>query len=207
MFRTASRALMSLVGPAMTPVPVSKAAWIPWAPQMFSLAESTAMSLRVTCHSPVSVLESGCQTMYSELMRLSEAAPNVTSESSSSPSLASHTAKRLLSRAPALAKLPRKLKFAARDAPCKPRPNIPSYGSKLNGSSDISAASTRPALVQSSPPRPRQTVSCTGRPVRLPVPTDSLTASPSALESAPSALELVPAASDTSSMVALEAAS
>mmetsp|Transcript_129520 Transcript_129520/g.360848 ORF Transcript_129520/g.360848 Transcript_129520/m.360848 type:complete len:202 (+) Transcript_129520:517-1122(+) len=169
---------MRFVGPAMTLVPVSNAAWQPGAAQSFSLTMSTATSLSVTCHMPVRVFESCCQKTSPEPRRSFETAPNAISPSSSSASVDSQTAKRLLSKAPVSARTFRKLKRSERDAPGRPRPSTPSYGSKPKGSSDISVASTRPVRAQSWPSGPKQTMSSSGTPTRVPLPTGSSTPAP-----------------------------
>mmetsp|Transcript_109957 Transcript_109957/g.355063 ORF Transcript_109957/g.355063 Transcript_109957/m.355063 type:complete len:219 (+) Transcript_109957:622-1278(+) len=175
MFNTPRSAWINVAGPAITLVPVSNAAWQPCRPQRCKLVMSMATSLMVACHMPMSTLESGRQRVSREPIRSSLTPPKVISESSSSPSIESHTAKRLLSKASASARFPKKLKCPSSDVPSLPKPRIPSYEKRPNGSSDISVAATSSVCVQRLSSGPRQTLSSSTSPVRPPAPTRTRT--------------------------------
>mmetsp|Transcript_27453 Transcript_27453/g.65238 ORF Transcript_27453/g.65238 Transcript_27453/m.65238 type:complete len:215 (-) Transcript_27453:336-980(-) len=175
-FNSCMMASIMTLGPAMTPVPVSKAAWQPdFFAQRPWRTRFTVRSFMATCHRPVVVELTGSHAM-SEPRRLEGMEPKETSESSRSSSVASHTAKRSFSSWCASARLPKKLYSLLRDSAGSPRPTMPSKGNKLNGSSDICTA-VRNSVSAQICCGPRHTLSRAGRPAALPRPTARITSS------------------------------
>mmetsp|Transcript_50799 Transcript_50799/g.146586 ORF Transcript_50799/g.146586 Transcript_50799/m.146586 type:complete len:209 (-) Transcript_50799:431-1057(-) len=166
----ATRVLTISLGPPMTLVPVSKAATQPRSWQRPVREPSMTTSAMWRSHMPISGRASRCHITSGLPTRALSSEPNVISESSPSPSIANQTAKRSVSKTPAPARLPMKLKCLRKEMPGMPKPKMPSYGRRPNGSSDICKASTMPVWAHKFSSGPKQTLSLVKRPVTFPAP-------------------------------------
>mmetsp|Transcript_55312 Transcript_55312/g.161422 ORF Transcript_55312/g.161422 Transcript_55312/m.161422 type:complete len:203 (-) Transcript_55312:545-1153(-) len=154
---------MSLVGPASSDVPVSKATWQPEGPQKPRGSPPRARSRMETCQNPGFV--TGAQ-VRGELIRSSRTSPNRISLCSLSP-LAKKTEKRLRVSIPFLTIMSKKEKSCASASCGRPSPRMPSKGTSLNGSS-LSFVAVMKFILEHKPEM--QTLSLLNTPVTCPVP-------------------------------------